>query len=118
MHETSLAAGLLRIITEEAQKHRVQRIVHIRLGLGLLACVEAHTLTACFELLAENSVAQGANIDVEITPLPCVCQQCQEQFSLVERHFVCPACGSTNIDFRGGHGCMLLGLEASAVNDS
>ncbi len=115
MHETSLAAGLLRIITEEAQKHHVHRIVRVRLGLGLLACIEAQTLTACFALLAENTVAAGAHVVIEILPLPCTCRQCHEAFTLTQRHFICPACHSKDIDFSGGHGCTLLGLEASTA---
>ncbi len=112
MHETSLAAGLLRIITEEAHKHKVERIVRLRLGLGLLACIEAQTLMACFELLAENTVAHGAQVDIEIEPLPCTCLHCKAHFSLNKRAFICPSCHSKQLDFSGGHGCTILSITA------
>ncbi len=114
MHETSLAAGLLRIIEEEARKHGVQRMVRVRLSLGLLACIEAQTLTACFELLAENTVAAGAELLIEIAPLACQCLQCKATFTLQKRHFTCPECASTQVEFQGGHGCTLLALEAAS----
>ncbi len=119
MHETSLATGLLRIVQDEAQKHKVQRIVRIRLGLGLLACIEAQTLKACFELLAENTVAQSACLDVEMEPLACQCTQCQQHFTLLQRQFTCPLCQSKDVTFTGGHGCTILSIEAATPqNDS
>ncbi len=117
MHESSLIAGLLRIVVEEAQKHHVSRIVQVRVGLGLLACVEEQTLTACFELLAENTVAEGAVLQCEREPLPCVCRQCQQNFILTKRHFICPSCQSSHVDFTGGHGCRLLSIEAAKSHE-
>ncbi len=115
MHESSLVAGLLRIINEEAQKHKVQSIVRVRLGLGLLACIEEQTLQACFELLAENTVAHGAALHMERIPLACTCEQCQTSFHLEKRHFICPTCASAELHFTGGHGCTLLALEAQEI---
>ena len=69
----------------------VSRIAEFQCELGLLACVEAQTLTACFELLAEGTLAEGAKLTLACAPLPCTCNQCGHEFSLTQRHFVCPS---------------------------
>ncbi len=117
MHEASLVSGLIRIINEEAQKNTVSQIVSVKLSLGLLACIEAQTLKACFELFAENTPAHGAVLHVEIEPLKVTCQQCAHVFVLHTRHFVCPNCQGTQIHFTGGHGCTLLAIEAEKANN-
>ncbi len=112
MHEASLVAGLLNIIKDEAHKHKVEHVISVRVGLGLLACIEPVTLTACFELFAENTVADGATLHIEITPLICICGDCMYTFTLTKRQFICPHCQGKNIDFSGGHGCTILAIEA------
>ena len=73
MHEASLAQGLLRVTLESVsaynQEHpetRAGRITSLRLGLGLLSCVEITTFTGCFELLAEGTPAEGARLDIAL----------------------------------------------------
>lgn len=118
MHEASLAQGLLKVALESVSSYNeahseapAGRITSLRLGLGLLSCVEVTTFTGCFELLAEGTSAEGARLDIVREALPCVCGDCTASFSLEQRHFVCPVCGSQNISFSGGHGLTLLGLE-------
>lgn len=118
MHEASLAQGLLRVAQESVRSWNARhpeapagRVTSLKVGLGLLSCVEVTTFRGCFELLAEGSDLNGARLEVERTPLGCNCQDCLGSFSLTERHFVCPHCGSRNISFSGGHGLTLLSLE-------
>ena len=112
VHETALAAGILRIVREEARRHKVARITDIHLQVGLLSAVEAHSLSACFELLAEGSVAQGAALKITSAHLPARCQSCGHAFELASRSFFCPRCRSADLDFEGGHGCTIQSLSA------
>lgn len=66
MHEATLVQGLLDMAIKAVNRHNtanpespVVRIEEFQCELGLLACVEAQTLTACFELLAEGTLAEG-----------------------------------------------------------
>lgn len=125
MHEASLAQGLLRVALESVSAYNREhpealagRITSLKLGLGLLSCVETTTFSGCFELLAEGTPAEGARLDIEREPLPCVCGTCNTHFELVQRKFVCPNCGSQDISFTGGHGLTLLGLEVENSNSS
>ena len=121
MHEASLVQGLLDMILNAVEKHnkarpeeRAVRVQEIVCELGLIACVEARTLTACFELFAEGTLAEGATLTLNTTPLACRCESCGHAFSLAQRRFVCPACGSENIHSSGGHGLTLQSLRVES----
>ena len=100
MHEATLVQGLLDMAIKAVNEHNtanpespVVRIEEFQCELGLLACVEAQTLTACFELLAEGTLAEGAKLTLTSAPLACNCHQCGHECGLAQRHFVCPSCG-------------------------
>ena len=116
MHETAFAAGILRIVREEARRHKVARITEIHLQVGLLNAVEEHSLRACFELLAEGSVAQGAVLKIASAPLPAHCESCGHVFELATRSFFCPRCRSADICFQGGHGCTIQSISAERAD--
>ena len=110
MHEATLVTGILRIAQEEARKHKA-RLVAVKLEVGLLACVEEQTLKGCFEIFAEDTEARGARLDIIPQPLPCRCRECEADFTLTERRFICPACGGKELTFSGGHGCAVSAIE-------
>ena len=99
MHEASLAQGLLRVTLESVSAYN-----------------QEHPETRA--LRAEGTPAEGARLDIEREPLPCMCSSCNTHFELVHRKFVCPHCGSQNISFTGGHGLTLLGLEVENNTNS
>lgn len=111
MHEASLVMGILRIVQDEAAKHGATCVTRVTLGLGLLACIEEQTLRGCFEIFAENTVADQAELVIEKIPLECWCEDCEQPFSLHKKHFICPHCGSADISFAGGHGCTITAME-------
>ena len=118
MHEASLVQGLLNLALRSVREHnaahpdqRVGRIEEVVCEMGLLACVEARTLEACFELFAEGTEAEGATLTLTTAPLACRCEDCGHAFELRHRHFVCPECGGENIHFSGGHGLTLQSLR-------
>ncbi|MCR5813525.1 MAG: hydrogenase maturation nickel metallochaperone HypA [Desulfovibrio sp.] len=119
MHEASLVQGLLDLVERTVEDHNakakdetiIRHVEEIICELGLFSCVEPQTLASCFELLAENTLADGAKLTVRKAPLSCRCEDCGTNFTVTERQFHCPACGGENIHFDGGHGLMLISLR-------
>jgi hydrogenase nickel incorporation protein HypA/HybF len=119
VHETALAEGILRIVREEARRHNVARVTEIHLQVGLLSAVEAQTLSACFELLAEGGIAQGAALKIASAPLSASCTSCGHAFELATRSsFFCPRCRSADIRFEGGYGCSILSISAERAGST
>lgn len=108
-----MCASLLRLVEDEAKRHKAARIVGVRLGVGVFTAVESHTLAACFELLAEGTVAEGAKLTVDLLPAAAACRECGHEFALSSPRQACPVCGSAALDSTGGRDFLLTGLEAA-----
>lgn len=113
MHEATVCASLLKMVAEEAKRWNVRQIVSIRLGVGVFTAIEPHALTACFELLSEGTIAEGASLQVERIPAVALCQQCGHRFNLFSVREKCPKCGGLDFDLDGGREFLLTGLEAA-----
>lgn len=118
MHEASLVQGLLKIALKAHADYRAAapgatppRIREIICEAGLLACFEAETLKACFEIFAEGTPAEGARLVINTSPLASQCNACGSKFELTTRQFVCPVCQSDQISFSGGNGLVLQAIN-------
>ena len=121
MHEATLVQGILSTSLAAVERHNVDnpgnqavKIQEIECELGLLACVEPQTLTGCFEIFAEGTLAEGAELTLRTAQLDCGCAACGKTFKLAQRHFVCPHCGGDEIHFSGGHGLTLIALRVES----
>lgn len=118
LHEASLVHGLLNLVEQSIKNYTLSgsqkkagKIREIKCSYGLLACFEENTLQACFEIFSEDTIAAGAKLSLELEPLDCVCKSCARRFTLFERDFKCPHCGSAEINFKGGNGLILQAIE-------
>lgn len=121
MHEASLVQGLLKIVFESLDAYNkahpqtpAGEVREIVCEAGLLTCVEEETLRACFEIFAEGTVAQKAQLKVKIRPLQCVCQTCGKSFEIVKREFSCPWCESPEIRFKDSSGLVLMSINVAS----
>ncbi|MGJ3523830.1 hydrogenase maturation nickel metallochaperone HypA [Nitratidesulfovibrio sp. D1] len=110
MHESSIVEGILRIVSDEAARYGAARVSRVSLAVGLLACVEPRTLTACFELLAEGTPAEGAPLDVHLLPLRGACPACGD-VETRKRNFSCPSCGHDAVHWTGGRELYIASIE-------
>ncbi len=111
MHESAVAESLIRILAEEAARHGAARITRVRLQVGALAGVEPRTLSACFELFAEGTAAEGARLDFETIPVLGRCRACGAETELRRRGFACPACGADGLELSGGRGLTVAAID-------
>lgn len=118
MHESSLALSVLSIAKQEAARHKVARIVLIRLAVGPFTGLEWETFSSFFAMAAEGTVAEGAVLERESAPAQAVCQACGELFAL---HYVrdrCPVCDSNELDCLGGRSFDIINLEAQRAEEA
>jgi len=111
MHESSMAMSILGIVTDEAQKAHVGAVRRVCLCIGDLAGVEATTLTACFEMLAEGTVADHAQLDIKRIPATGTCVVCGATASGRGRMLRCPACKTGSIKLATGRELYVESIE-------
>lgn len=111
VHEMSIAQSLLSIILQESDNHQASRVVSVALKVGELSSVEPGSLRFCFELIAEGTIAQGAELQIERVPVICRCEECGTEFTVEQLLFVCPSCQSRRVEVLSGRELNIQSLE-------
>jgi hydrogenase nickel incorporation protein HypA/HybF len=112
MHETAVVGGLMRILVQKAAHHGVARISRVTLKVGRLCAVEPQQLVACFEMFAEDSVADGAQLVIHTVDVRGRCRQCATEFEVPRYRFECPACAGNDIQVIQGQELYIESFEA------
>lgn len=66
MHELSLAKDILKIVVAEARRHNLSKVTRINLVAGRHFYLEEKGLRKCWEMVAENSIADTADLVVKL----------------------------------------------------
>jgi len=93
MHELAITENVLRIALDEAEKHDARRIRVIRLRVGKLTQVVPESVEFYLGLLAQNTAAAGAKLEVEAVPVVVKCTVCGECYCPEHLDFGCRRCG-------------------------
>jgi hydrogenase nickel incorporation protein HypA/HybF len=116
MHETAIVGGLMRILEQKAARNGVKRISSVLLKVGRLRAVEPQQLSACFEMFAEGTVADGATLVVDVIGVRGRCRACATEFDVPHYHFECPACAGSDIEVIRGQELYIDSFEASTAS--
>ena len=111
MHEMGIAQSILDIAIAAAEKEGAQKITRVNVVAGELRGLVPLQFTFCFGLIAENTIASGAQLNLEITPVRGRCRKCDETFIVEDYHYICPKCQSEDIETTGGTELRLRDIE-------
>ena len=89
MHEMSIASAVVEACAERAGDARVLRV---RLEVGQLAAVLPDALRFCFDVCAQGTAVEGAELEILESEGRAVCDECRRAVALAAP-FGCCACG-------------------------
>ncbi len=114
MHEMGIAMDILRIVQEsipaEMAGSKVQRV---NLKVGKLSAIVPESLRFCFNVVAANTAAEGAELAVEEVPVVARCNDCGHAWTIDEAVFVCPKCRGARIEMLSGRELDIVSIELS-----
>ena len=113
MHELQIASELVRILSEEKERHGVERILSATVRVGELTCIEPEALKVAFEICSEGSPVQGVELRFEVLELTGTCEDCQEIFPCSDTGFVCPSCGKPPSSYPSGDEFHVASMEVA-----
>ena len=108
MHELSIADAIVATATRHADGRRVARV---EVKIGHLRQVVASALELAFELVAEGTPVEGAELEVEEIPARVACRECAAESRASEFPLVCGSCGSAFVDVIAGEELFVDALE-------
>jgi hydrogenase nickel incorporation protein HypA/HybF len=111
MHEMGIAQNILDIALEAANKEGASRISRIDLVAGELRGLVPMQLTFCFGIVAQNTIASGAYLNIEETPVTGHCEECSADFKVEDYVYLCPKCGGAKIKVTGGSELRVKDIE-------
>ena len=106
-----MAMGILGIVADEARKAHVSAVTQVCLCLGDLAGVEATTLAACFEMLAEGTVADKAKLVIKRIPATGTCMVCKTAAVGRGSMLRCPVCATGSVKLATGRELYVESIE-------
>ncbi len=92
VHELSVMSYMLEAVVERATQLDAKKVVGINLVIGERASIVDDSLLFCFELLASDTIAAGARVNIRRTHMRFHCEPCAEDYARVGDDFCCPRC--------------------------
>jgi hydrogenase nickel incorporation protein HypA/HybF len=102
MHEMSLAEGIVQLVEDAARADGCTKVTSVWLEIGQLAAVETESLRFCFDAVTHGSIAEGARLEIIVTPGQGWCMKCEGNVPVTVLYDPCPVCGSHQIQVTGG----------------
>jgi len=111
VHELSIAQSILDTVVAEAEQHQVERVLSVRLRIGELTAIVRDALTFSFEIIAKDTCAEGAVLDIEHVPWQVRCGGCQLAYAVQRNELACPRCGASGGETIAGRELQILEID-------
>lgn len=94
MHELGIMTGVMEVVEKTAVEAGADKVLSITLSVGEMTEAIEDALMFAFEALSENTIADGAELKINMIKPKSVCLECGEEFEHDRFHMLCPKCGS------------------------
>jgi hydrogenase nickel incorporation protein HypA/HybF len=112
LHELSIADSVVQIASRHADGRRVTK-VHLK--VGHLRQVVPSALAFSFELVAEGTPVEGAELEMEEVPATGLCRDCGAESRLKSFPLQCGGCGGFDLKLLEGEELFVESLELEEV---
>lgn len=103
MHELSITSNIVAIVNERAQGTQVTKVT---LQVGQLTAVLPDAIRFCFDLVAQGTVLEGAQLEIIHVPGSGRCRVCGLDMEIQHLSGRC-SCGSLDIERLSGEELMI-----------
>ncbi len=110
MHEMSIAVDLLKNVLSAVAEHGGGRIEKIEVTTGAFRQVVPEMLCSAFEVIAEGTLAAGAELKVTQEAVRAQCRNCGRSFACEAWEFLCPGCGQADVEIVAGYDIILQSI--------
>jgi hydrogenase nickel insertion protein HypA len=111
MHEYSIVQALLNQCEDIAKENNATKVTKVICKIGVMSGIEIHLLQVAFDTFKEKTLCQEAELTINHQKIKIKCHSCQEEHTLDETQYSCPACQSQDIEVIDGEDMYLMSLE-------
>jgi hydrogenase nickel incorporation protein HypA/HybF len=111
MHELSIIQNIFPIIENVAKENHLKIVNKVFLKVGGLRQVVLEFLQFAFTTVSKGTIAENADLIIELIPITVDCKNCQKQFTIEENVYICPSCDNTELEVLTGKEVVLDQIE-------
>ena len=111
MHELSVTESILEISLRHAREANAQRILGLNIVIGQLASIVDDSVQFYWEIIAKDTIAEGAQLKFTRIPAELECLNCATRYSLDGKDMACPTCNSTRVKIAAGKEFYLSSID-------
>lgn len=115
MHELSVSSA----IVDTAVKHAAgRRVTLVSVRLGHLRQIVPDSLAFYFDLVARETVCEGARLEYEVVPARLRCEPCAHEWDVSAPAFRCPACDGARVVVLSGEELEVESIEVDVEENA
>jgi len=111
MHEYGVTKSLVDLCNQEAEKNNLKKIFKINLKIGKFTGFSADSIKFYFDYLKPDTKCVDAEIMFEEIPIKIKCENCKKENIIDDPIFLCPDCGSPDIEIITGREFYIESIE-------
>jgi hydrogenase nickel incorporation protein HypA/HybF len=111
MHELAVCQALIEQVESIAREQRANQVVEIGVHIGPLSGVEPQLLERAFSIACAGTVADGARLVLNSTPVRVDCSSCGQVTDALPARLVCGNCGDWQTRVVSGDELLLTTVE-------
>lgn len=118
MHELAVTESILEIALRHARDRQARRILEMHLVIGEWSSIVDDSVQFYWDIISENTIAQGAQLRFRRVPVELKCQDCGHTYHPDLRTLLCPQCGSKRVSVVQGEEFYLESIEVETEQET
>lgn len=114
MHEIGYALKLIEHIEQAAKMADGGRVIRVKVKLGMEKGIRPESLRAAFEWARVDTIADSAELEIELIPVTIHCTLCENVYMTEEVLNECPYCGALGGEILSGDEFLIDHIEFEA----
>jgi hydrogenase nickel incorporation protein HypA/HybF len=111
MHELAITQSAVDLAAQQAHEHGASRVVSVTMVIGSLTGVVEDSVRFYFDLIAKDTIVEGAAICFRTVLAQARCRECGAGFAPEDSLWRCPSCGGVQADITAGRELFLESIE-------
>ena len=111
MHEYSIVQSLIDSCEDHAKANDASKVSKVVVKIGVMSGVEPQLLEVAFDTFKEGTICDEAEFVMHIQEIKILCKSCLKESELKKLEYLCPNCGSDNLNIIDGEEMFLMQLE-------
>lgn len=118
MHEFSIASGIVEAACQEGRLASASHVRSVTCRVGILRQVDPELMRTAFELAAQDTLCEGATLELRQMPVHLACPGCGHQFDAYGWDWCCPRCHEDATCLEGGDELEVTTLEVEMPEET